>query len=333
MCSRSLGSSERLAAAITAQSQLEAAAGRLARTIADLQTFARPAPPLPGEADIGAAIGRAIRATAHVIEPRARLIADVTSLVPRVKIDESRLDEVLVNLLVNAADAIAPGNAEASSVSITTRHDGEHVVIEVRDTGRGMSPENVKRAFEPFSTTAEGARSGLGLAICHGIVGSVGGSLDVESQPDRGSIFRMRLPVVTGPARVVAAAPSPRKPGARILTIDDEARILESMKVTLRGHDVITTLDARDAVAMLDRGERFDVIVCDMMMPHMNGMAFYEHVLVSHPESARRIVFLTGGALSPRQTAFLSAIQNVVLYKPCPLATMRATIEQVRAIK
>ena len=153
------------------------------------------------------AIGWAVRTTSHELLHRARVVADVGD-VPAVRMDEVRLGQVLVSLLVNAAHAIAPGDAARNEVSVRARADEQgSVVIEVRDSGSGMSREVMKRVFEPFFTTKNiGAGTGLGLSIVRGMVRAVGGDIQVESKIGNGSLFRVVLPNAASDA---TATPTP----------------------------------------------------------------------------------------------------------------------------
>jgi PAS domain S-box-containing protein len=321
---------------LEAQSEIQSAATRIARIVADLKAFSRPVPASPGHADVGRAVEWSVRSTSHQLRHRARIVAAVPPL-PPVAIDETRLGQILVNLLINAAHAIPPGNLEGNQVSVTARAaEGERVVIEVRDTGAGMPPETAARIFEPFFTTkAIGEGTGLGLPICHGIATSVGGDIQVESKVGSGTVVRVILPVASGASAPSSVPPArARAPGerrGRILVVDDEEMLLRSVRRVLEGHDVTCTTSAREALAMLERGEAFDVIVSDLMMPNMTGTQFYEELLKVRPEDARRVVFLSGGALSPKDVAFLEAVPNLRIEKPFQVAQLRKLVEQLLA--
>ncbi len=256
---------------------------------------------------------------------------------PRVAIDEVKLGQVLVNLLLNAAQAIAPGASTANEIAIGVRPgvDGR-VVIEVSDTGPGMAPAVSSRVFEPFFTTKPvGIGTGLGLAICHGIVSSCGGEIQVESIVGKGSVFRVILPAsMAGTA--TAAEPTPGGPVrsaverfGRLLVIDDEVTIRSLVARMLPGHTVVPAATAIEALQLIERGERFDVIFSDLMMPEMTGMKFYETMLREHPRDAKRIVFLTGGAATARAHDFLSAVSNRRLDKPFHVEQLRATVQEM----
>ena len=321
----------RLEEAVAAQSELQASASRVGRIVSDLKTFIRPTQRPAGEADVARSIAWAIRATSHELRHRARIVTEAGEVRP-VAIDEMKLGQLLVNLLLNAAHAISPGNVDANTVSVTARlaTDGS-VVIEVRDTGCGMAPEVLKRVFEPFFTTKPvGMGTGLGLSICHGFVASAGGDLQVESHVGEGSVVRVVVPVVKTAPRAAPAAVEPATDRrGRILVIDDEETVLRAIRRILKQHDVVGTERAREALGLLEGGKSFDIIFSDLMMPDMTGMAFYEELLRTRPEDAARVVFLTGGAITAEIADFLATVPNLRLEKPFGVVALRATVQQI----
>jgi CheY-like chemotaxis protein len=207
------------------------------------------------------------------------------------------------------------------------------VIVEVSDTGIGIPPENLQRIFEPFFTSKPiGVGTGLGLSICRNIVVSMGGSIHVESQVGKGTTFRVELPA----AKEVVAAPQlpvgPEAPPKRgsVLVVDDEAMIVTAVKRVLsRNHDVTGTQHAEEALARIKKGERFDVILCDLMMPGMTGMDFYEEICKIAPQQAEVMVFLTGGAFTPRAEEFLAKVPNKKIDKPFDVLPLRRLVEQM----
>jgi signal transduction histidine kinase len=138
------------------------------------------------------------------LKHRARVVKDYGE-VPLLHGNESRLAQVFLNLLINAAQALPPGGDEPSEIRLATRHEEGVVMVSVRDTGMGIREEHLGKLFDPFFTTKPvGEGTGLGLAICHGIVTGLGGRITVESQPGRGSTFRVFLPATPVPARAPA---------------------------------------------------------------------------------------------------------------------------------
>jgi CheY-like chemotaxis protein len=201
--------------------------------------------------------------------------------------------------------------------------------IFVSCTGCGIPRENLAGIFEPFFTTKEVEEgTGLGLSICQGIVTGLGGRITVDSEVGRGSIFRVVLPPA-GRRREEPESPpadtASRRRG-RVLVVDDEVAVGAAMgRVLQREHTVVIEADAREALARL-ANEEFDVIFCDLMMPAMSGIEFYETLARSHPVAARRVVFMTGGAFTARSTNFLESVANVSIAKPFDVVTLKAVI-------
>jgi signal transduction histidine kinase len=177
----------------------EAVAGaeRIRRIVQDLHAFSRPSERL-GPVDVHRVLDLAINMASSQIRYRAMLVKDYAE-VPLVQADESRLGQVALNLLVNAAQAIPDGRPKENEIRISTRKEsGDRVAIEVRDTGCGVPPEIRRHMFEPFFTTKPiGTGTGLGLSICHGIVSSLGGEITIESEVGKGSTFRVVLPAAS----------------------------------------------------------------------------------------------------------------------------------------
>ncbi|HXB73677.1 MAG TPA: response regulator [Candidatus Acidoferrales bacterium] len=314
---------------------MQSSACRMERIVSDLQAFSRPAQETPGLVDLARCVERGVRFTAQEFRYRARLLTRFGH-VPPVRADEARLGQVIINLLINAAQSIQAGCADANEVSVTTSTDDEgRAVTEVRDTGAGIPLDVLPRIFDPFFTTKEvGTGTGLGLSICHGIVSSFGGQITVDSQVGKGTTFRVLLPAAT-----IARAGAARSAGktdrlrGRILVVDDEEQILRIIGRTLGmdGHEAVCIENAQEALALIERGERFDVIVCDLMMPNMTGMDLYEILLGQDPDLARRVVFISGGATSARAGDFLRSVLNPIISKPFTPKQLLEVIQQLLA--
>lgn len=323
---------EALGEMLVAQSEILSAARRIERIVADLKALSRLESPVSGCADAGRAVEWAVRATTHEFRHRARLVVDVPELKP-VAMDETRLGQILVNLLLNAAQSIQPGKAESNRVAVAAGDDGDGIVLTVSDTGGGMAPETLARVFEPFFTTKPvGVGTGLGLSICHGIVTSAGGAIDVSSQPGMGTTFRVRIPYAHGMEKSETPAPAPvGQRRGRILVVDDESLMLNAIGRVLRDHDVVCLQNAHAALDLLRSGAAFDIIFADIMMPEMTGIEFYEALLQTDPACARRVVFLTGGALNASVADFLASRTNVRMEKPFDVERLRALVQQLLA--
>jgi PAS domain S-box-containing protein len=272
--------------------------------------------------EVHQALESALRLAGNEIRHRARLVRDYGEPL-RVVANEVQLGQVLLNLLVNAAQAIPEGGVERNEIRILTRLRGAEAVIEIRDTGVGIPSDRLERVFEPFFTTKpSGMGTGLGLSICRNIITALSGRLELESEVGRGSVFRIVLPAVAASSITVLPPPvQPLSSGAsrrgRILIVDDEPLVSQAIRRALqREHEVMALTSAREAHARLTRGEQFDLILCDIMMPEMSGIDLHEALARLSPALAERMVFLTGGAFTPRAREFLSQIKNPCMEKP-----------------
>jgi two-component system cell cycle sensor histidine kinase/response regulator CckA len=310
------------------------AAARIGSIVDDLRAFSRPAQPQAGVADVVKCLSWALRTTAHEFQQRAQLITHFGP-VPHVPGDEAKLGQVFINLLVNAAHAMAPGQADQNRVTISVRTDERGwAVIEIADTGCGIPAADLPRIFDPFFTTrSSGGGTGLGLSICHGIVTAFGGELRVSSEPGTGSRFTVYLPS-TAP-RATQSEPrlqtqlEPRR--SRLLIIDDEQMVLRVLERVLRNHDLMCTQSARAGLDHIRNGEQFDLILTDITMPSMTGIQFYEELLAHYPEHAKRVVFLSGGAVSLDISDFLQSVSNPRIEKPFDSRGLRAQIANLLA--
>jgi nitrogen-specific signal transduction histidine kinase/ActR/RegA family two-component response regulator len=313
------------------------AALRIRDIARDIRVFSRAEEQQTRPVDVHHVLDSALRIVAVELRYRARLVTHFEP-VPAVEASESRLAQVFVNLITNAAQAIPLGRAEENQVRVSTRLDASgKVVVEVSDSGVGMPAETVKRIFEPFFTTKGAPEgTGLGLAICDRIVRDLGGEIVVESEPGRGSRFLVELPASrSAPPAVVAAAPVPAASGraARLLVVDDEETILSVVESILEAeHDVAVSARAREALARLRAGERFDLVLCDLTLLDMTGMELHAKVAAFAPEQADRFIFMTGGALSTAAQSFLESVSRPYLEKPFGLRALQAFVNEQLAV-
>jgi len=291
---------------------------RMRSIVRDLLTMARNDVGPPGPVSVAAAVDAAIKLSGPTIGERARVVRRDRGG-PLVLGNPARLGQIFLNLLINAGDAFdGPGVDQVIDVEVGG--DEGDAVITVSDNGRGIAPDTLSRIFEPFFTTKPvGVGTGLGLSICQRIVSSLGGEIQVESELGKGSTFRVVLPSTTRAPRIdteTAAAISAARRG-RVLVVDDEPLIGTVVRRTLSSiHDVTIASSTRDALDRIVRGERFDVILCDLMMPQQTGMDLHAELERTAPDQAERMVFMTGGAFTPRARAFLDAHPNRLLEKP-----------------
>jgi signal transduction histidine kinase len=310
-------------------------AGRVRDIVQGMKLLARGDVTESERVDVAATIEESISLAANTLRYRARLIRDLERDACVVG-NPAQLAQVFVNLLANAARALPEATPRRNEIRVAARREGDQIVIEVADNGRGIPAELQSKIFEPFSTATG---MGLGLSICRSIVQGLGGKMSVTSQVGEGSVFRIALPAAApvDPTPMPKAAPSapPRSsapaPGIRprLLIVDDEQGIGTILKRVLAQDDYVVSVVQSGHAALAALGEqRFDLILCDLMMPEMSGEEVYLEVMRTRPEFARRFVFMTGGAFTPRGRQFLAELDTPVLDKPFQLATVRRLVKE-----
>jgi CheY-like chemotaxis protein len=309
------------------------AAQRVRRIAIDLKVFSG------GQADENSTINvedvldSAVRMGWNQVRQRARVVKHYAG-VPRALGAESRLGQVLLNLIVNAAQAIPEGQSDTNEIRLVTRVDDQgRVVIDIHDTGSGIAPHVMRQLFTPFVTTKpSGVGTGLGLSICQRLVNAMGGSIWADSTPGAGTVFHVALQAAQGsssrtPEPVAAAIEPAPVQQARVLVVDDEDMIRAILRRVLKAHHVTVASSARDALALITGGERFDAILCDLMMPGMSGIEFHQILSRQYADQATALMFLTGGAFSKEAAAFLDSVANKQLLKPFDAVNQRADVD------
>jgi CheY-like chemotaxis protein/two-component sensor histidine kinase len=312
---------ERLPTLVDSLTDAHDATMRVRDVSRDLKVFSRADARRHGPVDVRNVLESTLRMARNEIRHRAQLVREYTD-VPGVDADETRLGQVFLNLVINAAQALPDGEAERHRITVSTRALAPGwVVVEVRDTGPGIPAEALPRIFDPFFTTKPiGVGSGLGLSICHSIVTGLGGSIDVESRAGIGTRFRVVLPVAQPEDEVMSEA-----------FCEEESEMVGTAlsRVLSSEHDVTCSNDARDAYDRLVRGEPFDIVICDLLMPDLTGMGLYDALLVAAPDVAGRMVFMTGGAFTPAARDFLERVRQPRIDKPFDVPRVRALIREL----
>ncbi|GAC1344908.1 MAG: hypothetical protein NVSMB23_20370 [Myxococcales bacterium] len=310
---------------------------RVRLIVRDLKIFSRSEPATPLPVDLARVLDSTAQMAGNEIRHRARLVKAIDPGLPAVTGSESRLGQVFLNLLMNAAQAIEPGAADRNEIRISARLVDARVVVEVSDTGAGIDPETQERIFEPFFTTKPpGVGTGLGLSICHGIVSEMGGELSVESTPGKGSVFRVSLPVGVAAQEAAADSTGAVAPGSvprgRVLIVDDEPAVGRAVARLLRDeHDVVSLPSARSALDWLRNGGSCDLLLCDIMMPEMTGIELHAVLQDIDPRLARHMIFITGGVFTAAAQKFLDAVPNRRAEKPFDEQRLRALVREAAA--
>ncbi len=330
---RALASLETLSERVTTAAEGARQVGRIAR---DLRAFARVEEDERTAVDVNALLDRVLDLAANELRFRATVAREYGEL-PHVHANEGRLSQVFLNLIINAAHAIEDGAPERNAVRIRTSSDGREVRVTVADTGCGIERENFARLFDPFFTTkAKGQGSGLGLSICRDIVQGHAGRIDVTSEPGAGSQFTVHLPVGTGadpnagpPPSVVPKIPEGR-PKPRLLVVDDERTLRSTLEALLvDAYEVVLAESGAAAFEVLANDRRFEVILCDLMMPDVSGMQVHAWVQREAPELLPRMVFMTGGAFTRAASEFLEQVVNRYIEKPFEVRELVAALDRV----
>jgi CheY-like chemotaxis protein len=246
--------------------------------------------------------------------------------VPAVPANESDLREALTNLVFNAVDAMPQGG----TITLATRLEGGEVVIEVRDTGVGMSEDVRRRCLEPFFTTKGEQGTGLGLAMVFGIMQRHRGTLEIASDPGQGTAITLRLPVDGASRPDSAPEESASVPPLHILVVDDEPAVLDFVSTALAadGHQVAVARDGMQALARI-KDARLDLIVTDRAMPRMNGDQLAAAVRLARPDL--KIILLTGfGEVMAAQGEVPEHV-DLVVSKPVSVTQLRVAVARLFA--
>ena len=303
---------------------------RIRRLVANLQIFARETQ----DRVVSLPLADVVDEATTVAGPRLRqhggkLVIEGDPL-PSLPAYEGQLSQVLVNLLVNAAQALGPGGGV---IRIRGGVDEHTIRLAVEDDGSGIEPAALARIFEPFfSTKVRGDGVGLGLALCADIAERHGGGIEVESLPGRGSTFTLVLPRDNGltPVRQTQDEAPALATRPRVLLVDDEHLVLRSVARLLREEaEVEGAASGDEALELLASGARFDAIVTDLMMPGMSGDELLEHLRERHPDLAARAIVMTGGVDDASKVSFVGAGRRKVVPKPATRAELLTALRAV----
>jgi PAS domain S-box-containing protein len=314
-----------------ALAEAQEGAARVRSIVRDLSTFSRSSEE-EGPVNLTHALDLAIKMVANEIRHCARLVLDIDAVRPVHGVG-AKLGQVFVNLLTNAVHAIPEGAADSHEIRVSCHEEDEWVIVEISDTGIGMDEQILAQAFDPFFTTKPvGKGTGLGLSICHATIAKMGGELRATSTPSQGTTMRITLPVLEGaelPMQSTAPPDSARVDATlRILVIDDERNVAKSLRRVLNDHRVDLAFGGNEGLELLANNE-YDVVLCDLMMPDVSGMALLERVQTRDPETARRFVFMTGGAFTEQAREFVVRQGLTVLAKPIVTPDLRRELAKI----
>jgi two-component system NtrC family sensor kinase len=308
-------------------------AQRAASIVKNLLTFARRQERDRQRIAIGTTLERTTALLRNqLLGLKVEMVLTVDGGLPDVEGNLNQLQQVFVNLVNNAAQAVA-STGRQGTVTVHARRWLEGVAVDVSDDGPGIPEQLQDKVFEPFFTTkAEGEGTGLGLSICQGIVKEHGGRITLASPPGKGATFTVELPAAR---EVPSSGATPERASTakgRVLVVDDEPHILHYMRATLAawGHQVDVATDGQDALARALDG-CYDVIITDVRMPKLGGRELYERLRDDAPEIAARVVFSTGDTVRDDTMAFLEQSGRPFLHKPFKLAELRHVLSMALA--
>jgi len=314
-------------------------AHRCHKIVHSLLSFARQEAPERKLVDLHVVLEEVLEIMAYDLRTsNVTVVRDFVPSLPKIMADPHHLQQVFVNILGNARQAIEPFQAEGRII-IRTHCTDEWVAVEFQDNGPGIKPQHLARIFDPFFTTKPaGKGTGLGLSLSYGLIQEHGGKITAQSELGHGATFLIELPVAVNPNPALlrrSGTPFPFAPvnaptGKTVLVIDDEQWILELAGELLRseGHAVETAASGQQALELMSR-QKFDVLVSDWKMPGLNGIRLYEHLVATHPELSGRTLFMTGDVVSDTFQAFLSQHHLTCLSKPFAISEFRSAVTRM----
>ena len=311
---------------------------RAARIVRNLLTFARKRQTTRAMVDVNQVVRETIALRAY--EQRVTNITVIDALaagLPQVFADGHQVQQVLLNLMINAEQAMLATNGRGTLV-VRTWHDAdqESVILEINDDGPGIPEDLQPKIFDPFFTTKEvGKGTGLGLTVAYAIVQEHGGRIRLESRPNAGASFYVELPISGGklpPAPVTRRGldkPGDAIAGASILVVEDEAKLASAVVDALRdaGYLVQHAADGEEALSKV-KADAFDLVICDLKMPRMDGMEFYRMLSAAAPGLAKRVIFVTGDVAGTDAEKFLEESGCRWLAKPFRLGDLLRAVRE-----
>jgi CheY-like chemotaxis protein len=311
-------------------------AERCVHIVQNFLAFARQSPPQRTDVALNAVVEEAMKLLTYTLQvDDVDIQLHLDDNLPPLWADPHQLHQVVVNLVTNAHQALRE-TAPPRQLRLVTRSNPSRtrVLLEVTDTGPGIPLELQRRIFEPFFTTkAPGVGTGLGLPFCQGIIEGHAGLIRLESQPGPGARFVIELPVEARPARALRpqepAASAALAAGKAILIVDDEAGIMSALAFLLGrdGYVVNTASNGRLALEKIEE-RAYDLILCDLRMPELDGPGLYRELERRAPDLLKRMIFLTGDTLSSETTIFLKSADMPYLSKPFRAADVRRVVQQ-----
>ncbi len=321
----------------TAAETIYSEARRASRIVQNLLTFAR-----QHKAEkVPTAINQVLDDTLELrgYELRVRGIdvrREYDESIPETMADAHQLQQVFLNLITNAEQAMEQKEGHHHRLTVRTRRSGDAIRIEVEDTGAGIPANLIERIFNPFFTTKPtGSGTGLGLSISLGIVREHEGKIWAENSPQAGARFVIEVPVteprLSGEHAAVTHVQQLGSDSLRVLVVDDEASVRVSLQRYLagKGHQVETTASGEDALVRL-KGSKYDAVILDMRMPDLSGEQLFERLRSNDPSHAERVIFTTGDLVNEQMKRFLDGTGRPCVSKPFEFASFDQALPAAR---
>jgi CheY-like chemotaxis protein len=305
-------------------------ADRVARIVRQMRALSRPRTSKPSRVDVRAVIENVLSIIGNELRYRGQLFTRYEPA-PRVLASENDLEQAFLGLLLRVARFRVEESASGREIRLSvSRAESGGVAVVVTDDGAPMDAESRAQLFDPFSSGS--------LAICQSILGSLDARLDVIDSPSGGTTFTVVLPEapddgVEESVRFHSSQPSQPPPTpiarAKVLVIDDDPGVARTLHTMLESvHEVKSVESAREGLRLLLGEERFDIVLCDLVMPELSGMDLYRSLELNRPEVLSRIVFMTGGVFTADAERFLAAVRNPRIEKPFSLARIEQLLAQ-----
>jgi two-component system, NtrC family, sensor kinase len=323
----------------TAAEMIYAEARRASRIVQNLLTFARQHKPERTATSTNQVLDDTLELRGYELRVRGiEVTRDYDEALPDTMADAHQLQQVFLNLITNAEQAMEKRQRDAQRLIVRTRRAGGIIRTEIEDTGPGIPPNLIERIFNPFFTTKPtGSGTGLGLSISLGIVREHEGRIWAENASTGGARFVVELPIVTTRGsdefnHVPVASPVGDQ--LRMLVVDDEASVRVALQryFASRGHEVETTASGKDGLARLREGT-FDAVIVDMRMPDLSGEQLYEELRLKDPGHAERVIFTTGQLVDEQVRTFLTSTGRPYIPKPFEFSAFDQVLPAARRRK
>ncbi|HLW97691.1 MAG TPA: ATP-binding protein [Candidatus Acidoferrales bacterium] len=315
-------------------------AERAARIVKNLLLFARETRPERHPVHLNEIVERTLALRSYELRvENIRLEQNLATDLPHVLADPAQLQQVLLNLIVNAEQAIRHSSGEGTICIRTWLNANGRVALEIADNGPGIPPENIPRIFDPFFTTKPpGSGTGLGLSITYGIIQEHGGQIMVESQPGKGAKFILELPMGAPESMMTRLAGARHSPSfersavlqtGKVLVVEDEPTVAHLIADVMseEGHSVEIVLDGQEGLGRALAGH-YDLVICDLRMPGIDGRAIYRELVAKGSPLQHRLIFVTGDTLASHTLEFLETTGVPYLAKPFLVEELKALVAQ-----